>query len=106
LTQQWQLGECTLVAFELRMANESADVDAVGLDLDRVETGDPVDVDQVAGGRETHVQDGDQALPTSEHLAVMAELGKYRKRLLHAARRVMNKGGGLHRVDPACPKGW
>jgi hypothetical protein len=36
----------------------------------------------------------------------MAELGKDRERLVHAARRVMDKSGRLHRVDPACPKGW
>jgi hypothetical protein len=49
LTQQWQGGERAHVAFELRMSNKGADADGVRGDLNRVETGDPVDVDQMSG---------------------------------------------------------
>ena len=43
------MGKRGRVVFELRMANERADVDGVCCDLNRVEAGDPVDVDQMAG---------------------------------------------------------
>ena len=105
LTQQRQVGERLGVPFELRVAHKSADVHGVRCDLDRVETSDPVDVNEVAGRRKPHVENRDQTLTTCKHLGVIAYLGQDRHGFVHAARCVMNKGGGLHRSDPACSKG-
>ncbi len=69
------------------------------------EAGHPVDVHQVGRRGEAHVEDRDEALAAGEDLAVVAHLGEDGDGLIDAARGVVHEGRGLHRADPAFPKG-
>ena len=90
-----------LVALELGMAHQGADPDGLARHLDGVEAGDAVDVDEVRGGGQPHVEDRDEALASGEDLAVMADLAEDGDGLLEGAGCVVHEGGGLHRTDPA-----
>jgi hypothetical protein len=59
------------------MAGDGPDPDGVVVDGDLVQLGQPVDVDQVAGGGQAHVEQRDQALAAGEDLAVVADLGQH-----------------------------
>ena len=105
LAQQREGGVGALVPLQLGVPDEGADAHRVLPHLDVAEAGHPVDVDQVGRRGEAHVEDRDEALAAGEDLAVVAHLSEDGDGLIDAARCVVHEGRGLHRADPAFPKG-
>ena len=66
-------------------------------DVDGIQPGDAVDVDEVRRGGEPHVEHRHQALPAGEHLAVVADLGRARRR---PRRRCGVRGARTVRASP------
>ena len=92
-------------ALEPGVPDERADADPLVGDVDGIQPGDAVDVDEVAGVGQAHVEHRDQALPAGEHLAVVADLAEHGDGLVDGAGCVVHERSGLHLVDPACSRG-
>ena len=65
------------VVLDPGVAGDGPDPDRVVVDGDLVQLGQPVDVDQVRGGGQAHVEQRDQALAAGQDLAVVADLGQH-----------------------------
>jgi hypothetical protein len=72
------------------------DPDAVGVGDDLVQLGQPVDVDQVGGRDQAHVEQRDQALAAGQDLAVVADLGQLDQGLGDGRGSVVGEGWGVH----------
>ena len=105
LAQEGERGLGGVVALEPRVPDECAHPHPRVGDVDGIQPGDAVDVDEVAGAGQPHVEHGDQALPAGEHLAVVADLGQHGDGLVDGAGCVVHERCGLHLGDPACSKG-
>jgi hypothetical protein len=86
-----------LVVLDPGVAGQGADPDRVRLPGDLVQGGQPVDVDQVGGGGQPHVEQRDQALAAGQDLAVVAHLGQHGQRLGDRLRPVVGEHRWLHR---------
>jgi len=64
--------------------------------VEKIETLDPVDVNQVSGTGKPQLEHWDKALSTGQHLAFIAELIEERERLLRGLRRVIVKRRWQH----------
>jgi hypothetical protein len=84
------------VVFGRRLAHKRAHAHVSVVAFDRVETGDPVEVDEVPEGRESQRHHRDQALPAGQHLGLVAVLAEQRDRFAHARRRVVLESSWLH----------
>ena len=85
------------VVLDPGVAGQGPHPDRVGVAGDLVQLGQPVDVDQVAGGGQAHVEQRDQALAAGQDLAVVADLGQHGQGLGHRARPVVLEHRWLHR---------
>ena len=72
------LDATTMISHRMPLTDilKGPDPDAVGVGDDLVQLGQPVDVDQVGGGGQAHVEQRDQALAAGQDLAVVADLGQ------------------------------
>jgi hypothetical protein len=80
------------------MADERADPQAALILLEVVEPGDPVDVDERLGRRETELHQGNQALATGENFGGVTSLAQERERFLERPGRQVLEAGGVHQL--------
>ena len=105
LAQEGVRRERPRVPLEPGVPHERTDPHRVVGDVDGIQPGDAVDVDEVAGAGQAHVEHGDQALPAGEHLAVGAGLGQHGHGLVDGLGCVVHERSGFHLFDPACSRG-
>ena len=88
-----------VVGGELVVPDQRADPQAPVFLLDAVQAFDPVDVDQLTRRGEPELHDRDQALPSREHLRVVAVRGEEAERLVEGRRSVVLEARRQHRLD-------
>ena len=88
-------------AVERRMAHAGADrKHAVG-DREAIETGYPIDVDEMGRPRHAKRHHRDEALTAGEHAAILrAEFSEVRQRVIDRLRRVIGERRWFHRARP------
>ncbi len=101
LAQEGESGIRLVVVLEAGVANERADPHGLVGDGHRVEPGHAVDVDEVRGRGQAHVEDRDEALAAREDLAVVADLSEDVDGRLEGFGCVVAERWGLHVFDPA-----
>ena len=105
LAEERERGARPAVPLERSVPDQGSHADVGVGDVHGIQPGHAVDVDEVPGAGEAHVEHRDEALPTGEHLAVVADLGEDAHGLVDGARRVVHERSGFHLVDPACSEG-
>jgi len=70
-----------------------------GIEADRVEFGDPVDIDQHAGLDQAKIHHRNEALSAGKEVRLVAMFGFQRKRMVKAASRDIDKGRRFHRAQ-------
>ena len=85
LAEQRQRGIRAVVPLELGVTDGGTDPDVLVGDGHGVQPGHPVDVDQVGGLGQPHVEHGDEALTPGEDLAVVPHLGEGRDGLVEGS---------------------
>ena len=89
------------------MARQGTDAQHPIPDGEPVQPGDGVDVDQISRPRQAKIHDRDEALPTSQHTAVLRrKFSEELHRLLQRFRAAIGEGRGFHRstIADAVPR--
>lgn len=95
---QQGIGGIALVALKRPVPHRGSHPDVLIRDLDLVQSGNPIDIDEMRGVGQPHAEDRDQALATGEHFAVMP---KHRQAWPPSARPRSASGRQMVRVSPS-----
>src|SRR5262245_44864787 len=99
LVHQWAALANKIGEFELALTRHRADLERAVALADEGEPLDPIEIDDVIGQHEPHVQHGHQRLPAGEKLGVL-EPAKQRDSITNRARVVVAEGRRFHAVGP------